>query len=178
MNKRGRKQLVCLQILRQGKHPKKTIPDIEKNYVREHINSIPRVESHYCRMRTNKEYFDTTLNFSRLYDLYKDWCNEKNITPVKKSCYRNIFNYEFNIEFLKPKSDRCDVCEEYRILKNSGNLTTEEEKFRKHFKSKEMCKIARDKDRQHTDEKTAVICFDMENVFALPRSNVSCFFLF
>lgn len=103
--------------------------------------------------------------------------DEKNITPVKKRCYKNIFNFEFNIEFLKPKSDRCDVCEEYRILKSGGNLAAiGEEKFQKHSKSKELCKIERDKDRQNTTEETAGICFYMENVFALPRSNISCFF--
>lgn len=57
----------------QGKHPKKKISEQDKNFVREHINSIPRLESHYCRMRTNKEYFDTSFNFARLYELYTEW---------------------------------------------------------------------------------------------------------
>ena len=38
----------------RGKHVKKTVSDDLKQVVRDHIEAFPRVESHYCRVRTKK----------------------------------------------------------------------------------------------------------------------------
>lgn len=162
----------------QGRHPKKTISAISKDVVRLHISQIPRVESHYCRVDTKKEYVDGVLNMNRLYSLYTEFCAEKGVEPVKKHIYSNIFNYEYNIEFLKPKKDRCDVCEEHRLKGKSGILSSDEQRsWEKHELGKQAAKQNRDVDRRCSeDQETAIICFDLENVFALPRSNISCFF--
>jgi hypothetical protein len=96
-----------------GKHVKSKISNERKNFVIEHIDSIPRVYSHYCRSDTSKQYFESSLNIVKLYELYKEKC-ENSVSPkisVKISFYRNIFNTEFNIEFVKPKQDLCDICE-------------------------------------------------------------------
>jgi hypothetical protein len=45
-----------------------------KKMIREHINSIPRIASHYCRSRTSKEYVDGSLNLTRIYRLYVEKC--------------------------------------------------------------------------------------------------------
>ena len=39
-------------------------------------------------------------------------CEQQHLEPVKCSFCRHVFNTEFNYEFYKPKSDRCDKCEE------------------------------------------------------------------
>lgn len=163
---------------KQGHHPKKVISEINKQHVRNHINNIPRVASHYCRMDSKKEYFEGTLNIGKLYNLYVEFCTENQIEPVKKHCYVYIFNYEFNIDFLKPKKDRCDACEEYLLIQKGGTEITEQQKirFEKHLQGKTSAKTVRDVDRKNEDERTAIVCFDMENVFALPQSNISCFF--
>lgn len=163
---------------KQGRHPKKVINEISKQHVRNHINSIPRLDSHYCRMDSKKEYFEATLNMGKLYRLYVEYCNENQIEPVKKHCYVYIFNYEFNIDFLKPKKDRCDTCEEYLLIQKGGTEIAEQQKmrFENHLQGKRSAKIVRDLDRKNEDEQTAIVCFDMENVFALPQSNISCFF--
>jgi len=53
---------------------------------------------------------------------------------AKESMYRDIFNHEFNIEFQKPKSDRCDQCESFKM----NNLPSDEQKVKheKHLQSK------------------------------------------
>ncbi|CAH0546662.1 unnamed protein product [Brassicogethes aeneus] len=160
----------------QGCHPKKTISTVSKDYVHLHISQIPRVESHYCRVDTKKEYFDGMLNMNRLYSLYSKFCADKQIVPVKKHIYRNIFNYEYNISFLKPKKDRCDLCEEHRLKEKAGMSTDEQSCWEKHERGKQAAKQNRDLDRRSEAKETAIICFDLENVFSLPRSNVSCFY--
>ena len=87
--------------------------------------------------------------------------------------YRYIFNTEFNIEFQKPKKDRCDLCEENRIRKANNQGTSDfEEKYEKHMASKLAAKKrAKDRAGQYT-----VISIDLQNVIALPRANISSFF--
>jgi len=80
---------------------------------RDHINSFPRVESHYCRASTIKQYLDSTLSVELMYCMYCK--NYKDRSPVSLHMYREIFNTEFNLEFHLPKKDRCDYCEEYRV---------------------------------------------------------------
>ena len=80
--------------------------------VRNHIKSFPVVESHYCRAKSNKQHLDGCLTLTKMYDLYK--VTDEN--PVKENIYRKVFNEEFNLPFIKPRKDRCDECEEYKIL--------------------------------------------------------------
>lgn len=55
---------------KQGKHTKKVISQCIKDGVREHIDSIPAVDSHYCRANSTCKYFESELSISRLYELY------------------------------------------------------------------------------------------------------------
>nr|XP_047133397.1 uncharacterized protein LOC124811571 [Hydra vulgaris] len=156
------------------KHTKKVIDQSSKQSVTDHINAFPHVPSHYCRQRTEKEYFEAFLNSNKMYELYLTYCEEKNIAPVKKHLYRFIFDHHFNIEFQKPKTDLCDTCYEYRNLVNPTEEQTQ--KFTKHIISKNETKAERDKDRKIIDKNVAVVCIDLENVISLPKSNVGAFF--
>lgn len=94
-----------------GQYPKKVVSEEVKNGIRAHIKSVPKIESHYCRAQTNKEYFPQGLSIALLYKKYVEKCTENDSTPAKLHMYRHIFNTEFNIEFHTPKKDRCDACE-------------------------------------------------------------------
>jgi len=59
--------------------------------------------------------------------------------------YREIFNHEFNIEFQKPKSDRCDECDSFKM--NSFSSDEEKVKHKKHLQSKNATRQERDHDR-------------------------------
>lgn len=50
------------------------------------------------------------------------------------------------------------------------------ENYDQHIKEKKYMKAERDKDRQNMDENTAIICYDLQNVFALPKSYASNFY--
>lgn len=160
---------------RRGKNTKRKIPEDDKDLVREHIRSFPKIESHYCRSKTKKEYLESSLTLQKMYRMYKSMCEEKNKAPVKLSMYRFVFNTEFNIEFQKPKKDRCDLCEENKMRKanNQGICSDFQEKYEKHMASKLATKEERAKDRSGQD---TVISIDLQNVIALPRANISSFF--
>lgn len=49
---------------------KKTIEDL--SVVRNHINSFPSYESHYCRKSTGKKYLPADLSISKMYRDYKN----------------------------------------------------------------------------------------------------------
>ena len=102
----------------RGKHNNmKKIGEEQRKKVIDRINSFQLVDSHYCTAKTNKKYIEATLNLAKMYDLYKAQCLRHDEEPVKQSFYRYIFTTCFNIGFHKPKTDRCNYCEEHRIKK-------------------------------------------------------------
>lgn len=68
-------------------HDQKKIPFHRMRPLREHIDSFPRVPAHWCRANTQKEYLEASLNKSSMYQLYLDFCKEKDETPVGKTTY-------------------------------------------------------------------------------------------
>ena len=156
-----------------GTNSNRTVSEEIKNGIRRHISSIPRVESHYCRADTNKEYVaQWGLSVNALYRKYLDKCNEDGTTPGKQYLYRHILDTETNIAFHFPKKDRCDKCEEMKSVSDPSD--GEKAAFQAHLQGKEETKLERDRDRANKD--AFCVCFDLENVFALPRANISSFF--
>ena len=156
-----------------GKSINNAVDEVVKESTLTHIKSIPRIESHYCRADTNKEYISQYgLNVTSLYRKYVEKCVEDGSVPGKLHLYCEIFNTEFNIAFHFPKSDRCDKCEE----KQYSNFPTKEQisLYDAHEKGKEETRAEKNRDREN--ENAFVVCFDLENVFALPRANVGTFF--
>ena len=160
---------------KSGKHIKNMVSDEAKQYVHDHIQSIPVLESHYRRENTNKKYFeDTTLSVKKLYNRYLSWLPEGK-EPVKESMYRNIFDFTYNYEFSAPRNDICDTCSLFDAKSKNGIATVEEElEFEWHHHNKNAVKKDRDNDRKLCDR--IIICFDLENVFTLPKCGVGSFF--
>jgi hypothetical protein len=95
----------------RGRHSKKNSSSVDRGLVVEHIESFPRVQSHNRQSETCKKYLEPNINLQKMYDLYKVFCDEKHVRPVKFNMYRTVFKTDFNIAFIKPKNDRCDLCE-------------------------------------------------------------------
>lgn len=75
----------------------------------EHMNSFPRVASHFCRACSTKDV-KTVANMHRLY---VDWAKCKGVTDVlDERQYRDIFNNTpgLNNDFFIPKKDQCESC--------------------------------------------------------------------
>lgn len=170
-NQSNKRTTVTPGPAKHGKHAKKKLSEPQKQSVREHINKFPAVESHYCRKSTNKKYLEQGLNVSRMYRLY---CNETE-NPVKESAYRNIFDFEYNLAFFRPKKDRCDKCVESEMVKNPSDEKLQD--YNLHIAKKKKAHAERNKDRKtNHGAKVGVISFDLENVFQLPIANSSQLF--
>ena len=162
----------------RGRYTKPRISECDIAFVKEHINSFNRVPAHYCRSGSSKEFFENSLNMSKMYDMYQEECAKKKLNPVKRSMYNTVFSRDFNIGFKKPKKDRCDLCEEIKVRNMHYEPLNEKTTlfFKNHMCDKLKTKQERDKDRNITCETTAIVCFDLENVLSLPRAEISNFF--
>lgn len=82
----------------RGHHiPKHKTSDADISYVKEHIESFPRQESHYSRKSNpNRQYLSQTLSLTKMYALYKEKCASDGKQPV---IYRRTFNEDFNLSF-------------------------------------------------------------------------------
>ena len=158
--------------LKWGTSANNVVPQEVKDGIRDHINSIPRVESHYCRANTKKEYLAPGLSISLLYEKYTKKCNEEGTTTGKQYLYHHIFNTEFNLGFHIPKKDRCDACEAMKV-----NDSPTEEEMQKHYEHKRgIVETRSERDVDRKDQNKFTVCFDLQNVFALPTADVSNFF--
>lgn len=155
---------------KHGKHIKKVTPDADIEDIKNHIKSFPVVDSHYCRANSQKQYLEAGLTLSKMYKMYV----EKTRKPVKSHIYMKVFNESFNLSFFKPKKDVCDKCVKYKITEHP--LEKEKQEYNLHRSNHKEAKNERDMDRKNTNSDTAIILYDLQNVFSLPKANISNFF--
>lgn len=102
--------------------------------------------------------------------------NDSYREPVSLNAYRQIFNNGFNLEFHKPKTDRCDQCEAYRNNPDKTQKATENHRL--HIEriirySNERAERCRQKLHRW---RTSCSLYRLGNVITLPRSNISSMF--
>lgn len=161
---------------RRGKHLNHlTVPEDIKAGVRSHISSIPVMESHYTRANSSKSYIEGGKTLAQLHRDYRSECEAQNRTPAKFSTYREIFNYEFNLEFFKPKKDLCETCEAYKNLIGDEKMKLEL-KYQTHLEEKELSRIEKDNDKKCIDKLHIVACFDLQAALPTPKGEISTFY--
>lgn len=88
---------------------------IKKSKLVDFLNSLPKVESHYCRKKSSKLYLEPLFSsMSAVFQLYKSSCGEDSLS-------RYVFEEQFhamNISIFKPCKDQCDLCVSYQ----EGNI--------------------------------------------------------
>lgn len=163
-------------ILKQemrGKHTNhKSISNDIREDIRAHINSIPRIPSHYCRSQTKKEYIEGGKTVADLYRDYKKLCQEENKPYANYLMYYTIFNQQFNIGFFIPKKDACELCLAYTNA-NQEEKTHIEHKYTTHLKEKELSRSEKQADKA-SDKVVAV--FDLQAILPCPIGNASSFY--
>lgn len=142
--------------------------------VKQHILSFPKIESHYCRLRTKRQYLDEGLNITKMHELYveklaSEYPGKKHV-PIHT--YRHIFNTKFNLGFHIPKKDACRQCEKYQ---NSDDKAILQQDFDNHIKRKELARLEKlsDKERSISDTTFKSYTFDLQKVLSTPTGNVS-----
>ncbi|GFY52896.1 uncharacterized protein TNIN_34611 [Trichonephila inaurata madagascariensis] len=136
-----------------------------RRQVRRFFDSLPKLESHYCRKDSSKLYLEPLwTSKSQLYNAYKDdFCPREKAEPLIITSFCNIFE-DLNLSLFRPKKDLCDACESFK----TGNITESEHKM--HTDMKKEARIqARIKDTASNNE---VFAMNLQSVPLSPLSNV------
>ncbi|CAF4756891.1 unnamed protein product [Pieris macdunnoughi] len=158
----------------RGKHGNQRKIDSEvKDSVFNFINSIPRIESHYLRAQTTREYISCEKCLADLYRDYKNLREQNNVPPASASTFSRIFNEEFNISFYVPKKDQCDLCESYKNADGEDKARLSEN-YENHLKEKGLARLEKEADKNNKNVVLAV--YDLQAVMQVPKGQVSLFF--
>ncbi|KAL4083738.1 hypothetical protein QTP88_029054 [Uroleucon formosanum] len=141
--------------------------------VKDHINSIPRIESHYLRAQSTREFIEGGKTLTQLYRDYKALSEANNKSFVKESMYRYIFNTQFNISFFTPKKDQCEECESN---KNNDNEQYDNTSFLKHLEEKHLAREEKEVDKKRSSIELICAVYDLQAVLTVPRGDVSVFY--
>ena len=96
---------------RRGKHqPGNETKEEDRARVKQHIESIPALQSYLCRRSSHRKFLGGTLTINRLYEMYCETCREEGKKPVSVSMYRKIFKSDYNLSFHEPQKDHSLVC--------------------------------------------------------------------
>lgn len=163
----------------RGKHGNHKKVDLEiKEGIRSFINRIPRVESHYTRSKSTREYIEGNKSIASIYRDYVQDCATMKVPCGNSTMFHRIFNYEFNISFFSPKKDQCELCTAYHNAQNEEKDTLKV-KYSVHLKEKELSRAEKERDKELAKEKDShlvVGVFDLQAVLPSPRGEVSVFY--
>lgn len=160
-------------------HKARVIDEVMIQSVKDHVNCLDRVESHYARKDSAKLYLNNIKSTSQMHKLYVEWYDSSrnvNTNPANIRQYRDIVNANFNLAFHKPKKDKCEVC---HIFENN-QFPTEEEKtiFLEHQAQKKKARLLKEADKIEALNNPQIISatFDFQKVLQSPHGEVSIFY--
>ncbi|WAQ97974.1 hypothetical protein MAR_022347 [Mya arenaria] len=140
--------------------------------VRQFLEEIPKLESHYCRASSSKLYLEPLFDtFSSLYKVYLAYCKVKKTKEAHRQVFENVFK-EMNLSLFSPKKDLCDTCCSYE----AGNIN--EEYYNIHIQRKNTARAEKelDKERADNDPSLKVINMDLQSVLLCPKLNASALY--
>ena len=147
----------------------------QNKLVNDHINKFPRVESHYCRSSSSKEYLHNDLSLSKMYDMFSHEYTFEDKPSF--SLYKKVFNTK-NLSFHKPKKDQCPLCTTYHQGDEKEKLDLKD-RYAKHTAEKEKVRLIKQACKEKAiEEPLKYLCasFDLQQVIYLPKSNDSQIF--
>ena len=144
--------------------------------IKTHIESFPRVHSHYTRARSKREYLETGLSIQRMYRFYKQRAAELAQRVGSFRLYRRIFNQNYNLGFFLPKKDQCEVCNRWKTAKDRRERLAMLQEYNIHLRQRKAIKTLKKNDKDSAGAKKCVACFDLQKVLICPRSDTSVLF--
>nr|CAH7767959.1 unnamed protein product [Callosobruchus chinensis] len=144
--------------------------------VLEHIQRFPRMESHYCRKSTTREYLYADLTVKKMFSLYEEE-NAGKDTMCSYHTYRRVFR-SLNLSFHHPKKDQCSLCMTYRQGTDEQKRAIETV-FVEHTNQKNAVRQKKDKVKELSKTYPNIIAsavFDLQQVITLPISNEAAIF--
>ncbi|VEN44991.1 unnamed protein product [Callosobruchus maculatus] len=87
--------------------------------IKEFLERLPKLPSHYCRSSTSKMYLENVFNsYSEVYELYLKETDKELV------CSKPVFMSEMkllNIDIFQPRKDQCDLCFSFK----QGNVSSD-----------------------------------------------------
>lgn len=123
-NKTASDSGVCHDDRRGLSSPANKTDESDLQLIKDHINSIPSYESHYCRKKSDKRYLPHYYTLASLYKEYISWLPQ-NKRPVSRFVYERVF-HSIGLKIKMLKKDTCASCDKYNMLMK----TSSEEKKR------------------------------------------------
>ncbi|KAF6205401.1 hypothetical protein GE061_019573 [Apolygus lucorum] len=110
------------------------------NKLRLFLQSLPKMESHYCRKNTSKLFLEPLFQAkTEVYELYQADCAEKSLPAASLKSFYCVFD-EMKLALFRPRKDQCDTC----VGHMEGNVT--EEDYETHQKQKEQARLEKEAD--------------------------------
>jgi len=166
----------------RGRHkPANKISENAYKFIFQHIYSFEKLDSHYARSQTDKQYLGSSLNLTEMHRLYcldhQKWPDKGNEKPVKYyATYRSIFKNLFpKLAFRPPKKDSCKKCSRFATIPDE--LMTHEmivEK-RNHESSRDAARETKDFDKvfaRQSEGTVFCIQFDMQAILESPCCSI------
>lgn len=143
-----------------------------KLYLKEFLDSLPKLPSHYGRSNSSKLYLETTIrSLNQLYNLYKEKCTDENKSPLSRTVFNQSF-YSINLSIHPIKKDKCDMCTQHEV----GQLS--DEMWNTHIHKKDRAREEKKKDIEYVKSsgQGRILTIDLEAVKCCPYVQASAIF--
>lgn len=139
----------------------------EKATLRDFLQILPKMESHYCRASSTKLYLEPIWQSkSAVYNQYIKYCEEKEINPLSIKTFHDEFA-ELNLGLFRPKKDQCDQCISFKV----GNTT--EEIYQRHINKKNLARQEKTMDKEIAQH---VYTMDLQSTLLCPMLKASAIY--
>lgn len=126
--------------------------------------------SHYCRSTSSKLYLEPVFqSISHVHSVYCRAAEEQNLRPFSRQIFTDEF-HRLNIGLYQPKKDQCNTCCAFK----AGNLSDEE--WQHHLLQKEEARSEKATDKSSENEKTMVLCMDLQALLLCPKLSASALY--
>lgn len=160
----------------RGKHKNHSkVSEEVKEGIRNHIKSIPHIESHYLRAQTTRQFIDGGRTIAGIHRDYTDKCKLDSQPFGNLTLFSRIFNNEFNLAFYVPKKDQCDFCVANENSDNTNNESVSKT-YAAHLEEKNLSRIEKENDKSNSPNNVIVCSFDLQAALPTPNGDVSSFY--
>lgn len=139
------------------------------------IEAIPRIESHYTRQTSTREYIDGGKTISDIFRDFQETQNKNNRPSGKYCTFYKVFTQDYNISFFQPRKDQCDLCLQY-LNSSAEQKISIQKSYDAHLEEKLLSRQEKYADRLKIDDKYKVLVFDLQAVLQSPKGDTSAFF--
>lgn len=135
--------------------------------VKQWLDLLPKVPSHYCRSSSEQIYVESNFrSVFHMHEVYTTWCEEQGINVAARTFFTNVLTKE-KIKIHKPRKDQCDVCCGYEVK------TISSEVYINHIAMKNEARDAKNKAKESADNTYLVLTMDLQSVLLCPRTEAS-----